>query len=655
MRWLVLLCVAAIQPGAGGGLRAYSSQSAGSGGLRGPAPTELALFEFAPSNGAGMGPACACAAPTGAKGEALTFARASSGTCLKTVGTAPQAIANGDMVTCTSNQARVMPGADGTSLNGLLVEDARTNGALRSQELGNAAWTKAHGGDATADPVITSDYAVAPDGTTTAERLQIPAATVGGGGYSFIFQAFAADPSSASIFVRGCEILYDGGCDPNPDGFNQDGGTSSGTTDLCVYNGSWNCASCAYASTSWARCAKANVASGADIGFGNFSGNGSGINRPAQDIFAWGADDELSAFATSYIATTSAAVTRATESTPYVTLSSSISGTASISASFVTPVAGHDGGPNDLVGDGVVGLSPSASPATPTLAVAYNQASNLNCYQQDAGVVGLGGAQAAVDSVWCATAGAGVGRLFSGRLASLYPQAIPGFSPIASNIVTIGGWSTAATPLNGVVKRVCVDPNPSRCAGGLPSVRIAWDGDSEVYGYPAPATSPPVQLTSLIGSQGKVVVDFGSSGDAVAACSARWTASIKGQGYSTLAWSCAVNDMVADATGAATAAAVEVTLAAAIADGERVIVTGITPWKGSASWTVGRQTQTDAYNTLISAWAGTHSATYVDPSSMGGEGGDPLVLLAAYAYNDNVHYSVAGQLKFAQLVQAATP
>src|SRR4029077_1644502 len=131
------------------------------------------LFEFAPASGVGMGTACACTTPTGSKGETLTFARSSSATCLKTVGTAPQTIANGDMVTCTTNQPRVMPGADGTNILGLLVEDARTNSALRSQQIENAAWTAANA--VVAAPTITANAAVAPDGTTTAERVQIPA------------------------------------------------------------------------------------------------------------------------------------------------------------------------------------------------------------------------------------------------------------------------------------------------------------------------------------------------------------------------------------------------------------------------------------------------------------------------------------------------
>ena len=101
-----------------------------------------AFFEFAPSGGAGMGAPCACTTPTGAKGEALTFTRASNGTCTKTTtgGLTTTGIANGDLVVCSSNQPRVE--YDSQGVLGLLVDSAGTNSVLRSQEVNNAAWTK---------------------------------------------------------------------------------------------------------------------------------------------------------------------------------------------------------------------------------------------------------------------------------------------------------------------------------------------------------------------------------------------------------------------------------------------------------------------------------------------------------------------------------
>jgi hypothetical protein len=120
------------------------------------------LFEFAPTNGAGVGTACACTAVTGAKGEAATFARASSGTCLKGSTTA---IANGDLVTCSSGQPRVMYGNDGTGALGLLLEEGIRNNALRGRELCNAAWSDV------GTPSCVADQATGPYGAQTMDQF----------------------------------------------------------------------------------------------------------------------------------------------------------------------------------------------------------------------------------------------------------------------------------------------------------------------------------------------------------------------------------------------------------------------------------------------------------------------------------------------------
>ena len=124
-----------------------------------------AFFEFAPASGAGMGTACACTTPTGAKGEALTFTRTGNATCSKQ-GLATTGIADGDLVVCTANQPRVESSG---GVLGLRVEGARTNSVLRSQELDNAAWTLDFAGGGVI-PTRTANAATAPDGTPSAER-----------------------------------------------------------------------------------------------------------------------------------------------------------------------------------------------------------------------------------------------------------------------------------------------------------------------------------------------------------------------------------------------------------------------------------------------------------------------------------------------------
>lgn len=96
----------------------------------------LAFFEFAPVNGAGMGTACACTTPTGAKGEAMTFTRTGNATCSKQ-GLATTGIANGDLVVCSGNQPRVESSG---GVLGLRVEGSRTSSLLRFVELCDTAW-----------------------------------------------------------------------------------------------------------------------------------------------------------------------------------------------------------------------------------------------------------------------------------------------------------------------------------------------------------------------------------------------------------------------------------------------------------------------------------------------------------------------------------
>lgn len=153
-RAAIALTLAACAAYAGNGFRRWSANSY---------DARKALLLFAPASGLGMGAACACSAPTGTKGEALTLTRSSNGTCLK--GNTTTSIADGDLVVCASDQARVMPGGDGSGGVGLLVEGSRTNTCLRSGELCNAAWADV------GTPSCSANAAAGPLGTVTMAQL----------------------------------------------------------------------------------------------------------------------------------------------------------------------------------------------------------------------------------------------------------------------------------------------------------------------------------------------------------------------------------------------------------------------------------------------------------------------------------------------------
>lgn len=103
--------------------------------------SSFAFFEFAPSSGAGMPAACATTAPTGAKGETLTFTRASPATCTPTAtgGLVTSGIATQSLVELTNNIARVEYDANGTL--GLLVESQGVDLLLRFIDYANALWS----------------------------------------------------------------------------------------------------------------------------------------------------------------------------------------------------------------------------------------------------------------------------------------------------------------------------------------------------------------------------------------------------------------------------------------------------------------------------------------------------------------------------------
>jgi hypothetical protein len=238
-----------------------------------------------------MGTACACTTPTGAKGEAMTFTRASSGTCLK--GGTLTGIANGDLVTCSTDQPRVMPGGDGSGGLGLLVEGPRTNVALRSEAFDNAAWSHLQN---TGSLTVTANAATSPENTASAERLQLAATAAGE--YSLVYQGRVLNgAASASVFLKG-------------------NGTS-GVTDLCLYNnggGAYVCSSCAYVAATWSRCVVENVPSGAALAtllIGNATNYNGGTVRNAVDLYVWGAQWELGAYASSYMKTDGASASRA--------------------------------------------------------------------------------------------------------------------------------------------------------------------------------------------------------------------------------------------------------------------------------------------------------------------------------------------------------
>lgn len=240
-------------------------------------------------------------------GDIITFTRASTGTYFDAAGTLQSATTNTPRF--DYNPATLAP-------LGLLIEEQRTNLILQSETFDNAGWSKIRS-------TITQNASIAPSGLTTADKfvedtsvndthIMVQGASVTSGtAYAASFYLKASERSSIYVSLS---VSFPGGADA----------IFNASTGIATNIGFTSC-SMTPVGNGWFRCVAIATANATGTGNFNFySYNGSTIvytGDGTSGVFVWGAQLEAGAFPTSYIPTTTTALTRAADVASVNTLS----------------------------------------------------------------------------------------------------------------------------------------------------------------------------------------------------------------------------------------------------------------------------------------------------------------------------------------------
>jgi hypothetical protein len=245
--------------------------------------------------------------------QIITFTRASTATFFNSAGT---------LTSAAVDAPRFDYNPSTLAAQGLLIEEARTNLLLRSEEFNDAAWTKTNSS-------ITANAATAPSGTVTADKLiealdvnlvhqttqSVTVVSLGTYTSSYYVKADTRTRARIAFLVGASGVTADAnlaaGTITAASAFG--GGSAVGSSIQAINNG-------------WYRITVSGTGAAGTTGecrlelldaSGNRQYNGDGTSG----LFLWGAQLEAGAFPTSYIPTTTTALTRSADVASVNTLS----------------------------------------------------------------------------------------------------------------------------------------------------------------------------------------------------------------------------------------------------------------------------------------------------------------------------------------------
>jgi hypothetical protein len=308
------------------------------------------------SSGTGTFGVCSTTAPTATKGEVLTATRASNATCQKTAtgGLAVTAVADGDLVTLSSNQSRVE--YNNAGVLGLRLEPtAATDDCLQGEEICDIAWSDV------GTPSCTANQKSGPWNTATMDLLTDNDGAAFEGRSQGIVTT-SATKHGVACYIKGgtsleasVTLVGTGSATGDCTGASTTLSTTTSTRVFCV-------STAAYEATL--------VAATVTVRVGDATGDQGTIYVESCDHF----DSIVDGYLPSTVRTTSSAVTRAAEGVPTFPF---VAANGSIVAIAVTVTTSH------TPTTGTTLATPSGS-GNPSLLGRFS-AGNFGCYQMTAG------------------------------------------------------------------------------------------------------------------------------------------------------------------------------------------------------------------------------------------------------------------------------